>query len=415
MDSAILQSHSSSNRRVVVQAFTVPLSLRFLNGQPAFWQKQGYEVHILTSQDKYLADWIAQNQLIYSPIPFQRSVSTLGLNELRCLFLLIRYFLKIKPLTVHGNTPKAAFLSLLAAWLTRVPVRVYEMHGLPLETAVGWRHVGWRLLEKITCALATQTIAVSESLLNVAVENRLVRADKILTIHHGSCNGVDTENDFNPEKIDLKELPKIRQKWNLSVHHQVVGFVGRLTEQKGIIELQEAWQTIKLNYPDARLLVVGDSDSRVPLPQNLMKKLKQDPTILLVGHVENIANYYALMDFLVLPSHREGFGNVVIEAAAMGKAAVVSWVTGLKNAVLENKTGLFCEPKNVENLTEQILFYLDNPKIARLHGQIAQARAKHDFYPETIWQAKLRLYESLIARARGVYLPDVSPLLQIAN
>ena len=408
-----LKNRDSSNRHVVIQAFTVPLSLRFLNGQPAFWQKQGYEVHILTSQGEHLADWIAQNQLIYHPIPFQRSVSIF--NELRCLYLLVRYFLKVKPSIVHGNTPKAAFLSLFAAWIARVPVRVYEMHGLPLETAVGWRREGWRWVEKIACALATQTIAVSESLRTAVLENRLVEAHKILTIQQGSCNGVDAESDFNPEKINLEEARKMRQKWGLRPHNQVVGFVGRLTEQKGIDELQRAWQTIKLSYPDARLLMVGEGDQREPLPANLQQKLREDPTILFTGHVEKMANYYALMDFLVLPSHREGFGNVVIEAAAMGKAAVVSRVTGLKDAVVGNKTGLFCEPKNVESLTEQILFYLANPAVAKTHGQAARLRVQSDFCPESVWLAKLALYELLIARVQGVSLPNVSPFLQTVS
>ncbi len=379
---------------LVIQTFSVPLSLRFIEGQAVFWRKQGFELHILTDNGPELAAFMASNDVVHCVIPFKRSFSIV--NALHCLWLLVCYFKKHKPTVVHGNTPKAALMTIVAGWLCRVPVRVYEMHGLPLETVKTKYYPIFWIAEKLTCTLATTVMAVSESLRQAAIEKKVVEPSKININHNGSCNGIDAQKAFNPVLIDPDKTNKLRHSIGLAETDLVVGFVGRMTFEKGIRELYEAWQIVKVQFPEARLLLVGGFDKRQKLPRNWIEKLTNNNTICYVGHVENVAEYYALMNFLVLPSHREGLGNVVLEAAAMQKPAVVAKVTGLKNTIVENETGLFSEPRFVADLANKIIYYIENQGVVVTHGVAARKRVVSDFGPEDVWKSKLSYYLRLI-------------------
>jgi glycosyltransferase involved in cell wall biosynthesis len=379
---------------LIVQTFSVPLSLRFVEGQVAFWRQQGFELHILTDNGPEVAIFTAQNDVIHHTIPFKRSFSVV--NAAYCLWLLICYFRKHQPTVAHGNTPKAALITMAAAWFCRVPTRVYEMHGLPLETVKTKYYPIFWIAEKLTCTLATTVMAVSESLRQAAIEKNVVRPSKINVNHNGSCNGIDAQKVFNPAMISPETTNKLRNSLGLSMSNSVIGFVGRMTFEKGIRELYEAWQIVKIQFPNARLLLVGGIDKRQQLPTYWIEKLTTDSTIYCAGHVENVAEYYALMSFLVLPSHREGLGNVVLEAAAMQKPAIVTQVTGLKNTIIENETGLFSEPKSIVDLVQKIIYFIDNQDIVIKHGVAAQKRVINDFKPEDVWQSKLRHYQRLI-------------------
>ena len=144
----------------VIQTFTVPISLCFLENQSSFWNINQYNLHVLSSEhDGLLKEFGQKNRLTTFAIPFTRNKDIL--NSLSNVKMLYAYFRKHRPTLVHGNTPKAAFLSMMAAAFARVPVRVYEMHGLLLETAsLPWKILYWGI-EKMTCALATHVIAVS--------------------------------------------------------------------------------------------------------------------------------------------------------------------------------------------------------------------------------------------------------------
>jgi glycosyltransferase involved in cell wall biosynthesis len=387
-------------QRLIVQTFTVPISLRFVEGQATFWKSQGFDVHFLTADGPEVNAFIKNNNAIHRVIPFKRSFSFI--NAFYCFCLLVKYFHNHKPNIVHGNTPNAAFLTMLAAWFVGVPIRIYEMHGLPLETTSKFVYALYWLIEKLTCVMATTVIAVSQSLREAAIEYRLVEPAKIVVNHNGSCNGIDTELVFKPTEINH----------NSDKQEIVIGFVGRVNFEKGIRELYEAWQMVKAKYANVKLLMVGGLDDRKMLPDEWVKKITNNDSICYVGHVENVSKYYEQMSFLVLPSYREGLGNVVLEAAAMQKPAIVARVTGLKDAVVEAKTGLFCEARSAQSLYEAIVFYIENAHHAQIHGQNARKRIITKFNQKDVWEAKLRLYQNLTTGNKPLYLPYVSPIFE---
>jgi glycosyltransferase involved in cell wall biosynthesis len=401
----------------VVQTFTVPMSLCFLEGQAQFWKQNGYDVCVVTSSNSHdendLKEFSLRNDIQIHPISFRRNTdlwhSFLNLRELT------HFFGTTNPQIVHGNTPKAAFLTLLATRYKSIPVRIYEMHGLPLETAGFWGKICWWVAEKIMCSLATHVIAVSPSLRQRVIQKKLVQPSKISVMHNGSCNGIDTETIFNPSKIEDTAVEQLRKKYHLTKTQPIVGFVGRLANDKGIQQLYDAWQIVKQTSPDAKLLLIGEEDERDKLPKQLLQKIDCDSGIIRVGHQKSVLEYYALMDFLVLPSYREGLGNVVLEAAAMNKPSIVSNVTGLQDAVVENQTGVFCQPRSADDLAEKIKFYLQNPAIVQLHGKAARQRVQADFVPLDVWNAKWAIYQRLIAATESVTLQNVSPILQATH
>ncbi len=399
----------------IVQTFTVSESLRFLEGQPHFWRENGYEMHILTAESEDLIRFGLQNNIHTSPISFRRKTCSIY-HDFKSAWQLLCFFKKLVPQIAHGNTPKAAILTMFAAWYMNVPIRIYEMHGLPLETA-GWLgRIVWPLIERLSCRLATHVIAVSPSLRNTVIQRKLVIPAKISVIHHGSCNGIDAENEFNPSFVDKKEIKSLQQKYGLCEGQKVVGFVGRLTEDKGVMELYDAWQNIKQRFPTAKLLMIGEKDTRAPLSKKWMRKLDADKDIIQTGKVKDPAHYYALMDFLVLPSYREGLGNVVLEAAAMEKPAVVSYVTGLKDTIVKNQTGMFCQPYSVDDLTKKIAIYLENPAVVQMHGTAARTRVKLFFRPIDVWNGKLQLYRHLVSTHESVILQhELSTTFQTAH
>ncbi|WP_298363056.1 glycosyltransferase family 4 protein [Runella sp.] len=393
------------------------MSLCFVEGQAQFWKQNGYDLSVVTSSNSDdgndLEAFCLRNSIQIHPISFRRKTdlwhSFLNLRELI-------YFLgTTKPQIVHGNTPKAAFLTMIAARLKRIPIRIYEMHGLPLETATFWGRLCWWFAEKTMCLFATHVIAVSPSLRQSAIQKKLVQASKISVMHNGSCNGIDAENSFNPSKVALAAIEQLRNKYHLTENQPIVGFVGRLASDKGIQQLYDAWQIVKQSCPNAKLLLIGGEDERDKLPQKLLQKLDNDSSIIRLGHQKSVLEYYALMDFLVLPSYREGLGNVVLEAAAMNKPAIVSNVTGLKDAVVENQTGIFCQPRSAGDLAEKIKYYLQNFAVVQLHGKAARQRVQADFFPLDVWNAKWVLYRRLIAETESVTLQNVSPIVQTTD
>jgi glycosyltransferase involved in cell wall biosynthesis len=400
------------NRRpIVVQTFTVPQSLRFIEGQPHFWHQNGYDVHILTANGPDVYSFLKNNVATIYLVPFRRKYLS-WLTDFYCLYLLFRYFAKHRPAILHANTPKAAFLSLIAAWFTRVPVRIYELHGLPLETAPFFKGLLSWMAEKIACSLATEVIAVSASLRCKAIENKVVISQKIRVINNGSCNGIETETIFNPSITKPVFTNELRRSLSIPEHATIVGFVGRLTADKGIEELYNAWQNVKPNHPHAILLMIGEVDEREKINSNLLRKINADTSIRSINRVKNIAVYYELMDFLVLPTHREGLGNVILEAASMQKPCIGSKVTGVKNAIVDHQTGLFCSPRSVKDLAEKIDFYLSHPMLVKTHGVTARNHVRLYFQQDDVWMAKLHLYQSCLKEHISVPLQDVPDILE---
>ena len=384
----------------LVHITTVAESLRFLRGQPAFLAERGFSVHAITSPGPLVESMSGELGIPIHTVPMPRAITPAA--DLVALGQLVGHLLRIRPHIVHAHTPKAGLLGMLAATLTGVPVRVYHMRGLPMQTAEGWKRALLSTTERTSCALAHQVIAVGESLRSFAVAEGLCAPERIAVLANGSGQGVDAMGRFNPDGVSPRIVDDLRHQWSIAADRPVVGFVGRLVADKGIIELLEAWRSLRAHPSNPQLLLVGPLEERDGLPADVRDELSEDPSIVTVGNQQEIEKFYALMDLVVLPTHREGFPNVPLEAAAMGLAVAASNIAPCQEAVAEGETGVLFECGSAEGITSRVTAYLDDPALRARHGAAGRRRVVEHFSPELIQHELAACYDRLVTTSAAL-------------
>jgi glycosyltransferase involved in cell wall biosynthesis len=382
----------------VLHLTTVPMTLIFLQGQARFMAERGIGLSALSSPGQELDAFAHTEGVPVYAVEMPRRISPA--RDLLAVARIARVLRDVRPDVVHAHTPKGGLLGMLAAWLRRVPVRVYHVHGLPYLTATGWR--GWllRRTEGLSCRLAHQVLCVSRSVRELVVADGVCPPGKIKVLGAGSVNGVDAEGRFNPRRFDPDSRRAIRLRYGIPPDARVVGFVGRLVRDKGVVELAEAWKRLSAGRPDAHLLVVGPFEERDPVPEKIKSYLRNTPTVHLVGTDYDTPPLYAAMDVVALPTYREGFGVVNIEAAAMGLPVVTTNVPGCVDAVADGITGTLVPPGDAAAVADAVARYLDDPALRRRHGAAGRERALQLFRQEVIWDALYNEYSRLLARGR---------------
>ncbi|HMD67853.1 MAG TPA: glycosyltransferase, partial [Chitinivibrionales bacterium] len=302
---------------------------------------------------------------------------------------------------IYYCTPKASLLTAMAAFLMRVPFRIYSVFGQVYYGKKGATEKILLLAELVSCACSHKVILMSESNLRYMAAKKLCRPDKMGMLGCGTNQGVDAKGQFNPERIDTNNALKLRQKLNIPEKAAVIGYMGRLVKEKGILELVNAWHDIKNNTVPCVLLLIGPrKEPRDQLPQNVFNEIETDPTIRLIESVADPESYYAIMDIFVLPSYREGFPNVVLEASAMRLPVVTTNAIGCVDSVLDNETGFVVPVRNVEQMKEKIKVLLHNPEMRRDMGAKARERVLRDFDGEAITEELMYLINNRDFRRR---------------
>jgi len=389
--------HDSGRPVAVVHVMTVAMSLAFLRGQLAFMKRRGLEPHVVTAPGERLAV-IAEEGAGIHAVPMTRAITPF--RDVMALARLIRIFRRIRPDIVHAHTPKGGLLGMLGAYLAGVPVRVYHMRGLPMMGASGIRRWLLATAERVSCALAHRVICVSQSLAAVATEAGLCHPAKLVVIGKGSGQGVDASGRFNPDRLPADVRGRTRDWLGIPREATVVGFVGRLVREKGIVELAEAWLTLRERWPSLHLLLVGPFEPHDPIPADVVDRLKSDPRIHLAGENWDTPPLYSVMDIVAFPSYREGFPNVPLEAAAMGLPVVATRVTGCVDAVVDGETGRLVPVRDAARLAEAIQGYLQDGERRHRHGLEGRQRVLRDFRPEAIWAGIHEIYSELLAWRR---------------
>lgn len=378
----------------LVHVFTVPISLNFLRGQAAYMKLRGLSVDVVSSPGRELDAFAIREGSTPHAVEMSRSIKPL--HDLQALYRLWRIFRSVCPRIVHSHTPKGGLLGTIAAFFARVPVRIYHIHGLPFVTARGLKRSLLRWTEWISCSLAHQVFCVSPSVREVAIAERLCKAEKVKVILKGSINGVDAATGFSPELFGNKERSKIRERYCIPADALVLGFVGRVVRDKGIVELAESWKRLREAFPSLHLFILGNFETQDPLPADVEQMLRGDPKIHLAGHVEDPRSFFAAMDVIALPTYREGLGMVLLEAAAMELPVVATRIPGCIDAVIDGATGILVPVRDAGALTEAILKYLECPELRTRHGKAGRERILSDFCPEDMWQEVYKEYMHLL-------------------
>ncbi|MEB3295666.1 MAG: glycosyltransferase family 4 protein [Synechococcales bacterium] len=380
---------------------TIPGTLYFHLGQIGYMRQQGFEIHALSSPGALPEQLTGDNAIALHQVNMPRRITPW--QDLIAIVQLWRCIRAIKPDLVHASTPKGGLLGTIAAALAGVPARLYQMRGLPMMTATGWKYGLLWLSEWVACHLAHRVLCVSHSLRGVAIAKHLVPADQITVLLGGSSNGVDALKRFNPSRFSPSTRQTIRQQYGIPEDAIVMGYVGRVVQDKGIRELVQAWQILRDRYPNLHLLMVGGFEPQDPISEEVNAALHQDDRIHLTDEVQDTAPFYTAMDLLTLPTYREGFPNVLLEAASMQLPIVATAIPGCIDAVKEQVTGTLVPTQDGEALAQALQQYLESPQLRLQHGQAGRDRILQEFNQEALWKALHQEYQHLLAQQGSLF------------
>ncbi len=332
---------------------------------------------LVCSPDDQARLTVEREKVSFYGIPMERNISPL--SDVGSLLEWLRLLRRIRPDAINVGTPKAGLLGGLAAWLARVPKRVYVVRGLRLEGATGPLASLLWIMERLSTALATDVVIVSPSLACELLDRKLVAAKKSWLIGQGSSNGVNAPAiAARAEQVDRLAM---RRELGIAPDAFCVGYIGRVTKDKGVGTLLEAFRSGRL-AEDVDLVIIGSVED--PALADEMDSLGDRVHVL--PWTNDVWGTLPIMDALCLPTRREGFPNVVLEAASASIPTVTTRATGAVDSVIDGKTGVIVDIDDPASLTEALNELAADPELVQQYGAAAQERARQDFVPEFIWR-----------------------------
>jgi glycosyltransferase involved in cell wall biosynthesis len=365
-----------------------PVTLRVFMRNHILRLAERYEVTAVAdfSAEDLLGDWLPGVRLV--SIPIARQINLLA--DLRALTALLHFFRSERFDVVHSVTPKAGLLAMTAARLAGLTNRIHCFTGQVWATRKAFRRALLKSADKIIVANATQIFTDSESQRDFIVSEGVVVRDAAQVLGGGSISGVNL-NRFHP---DEQIRARIRSEWGIPSDACLFLFVGRLNRDKGVLDLAQAFAELAQKRDDTWLVVVGPDEAGI---SNEFEMLCGAAFLHVRRFDFTTVPEYAMAaaDVFVLPSYREGFGSVVIEAAACGIPAVVSRIYGLTDAVVENVTGLMHPAGDVAGLRDCLLSLCSNTDLRIKMGEAALFRAQTVFSMQTVTAALVEYYDQL--------------------
>jgi glycosyltransferase involved in cell wall biosynthesis len=374
----------------IIRTATVALSLDYLlKGQLAFLNNH-YEVVAVSGQDAHLENVAKREGVRTVNVPMQRAIRPL--QDLVSLWKLFLLFKKEKPQIVHSITPKAGLLSMLAAKMAGVPVRIHTFTGLIFPSKKGVLQQLLIAMDRLLCWAATTVIPEGNGVKNDLITYKIT-SKSLVVLANGNVNGIDTHY-FSPEVIPAKEKENLRKALQLEPSDFVYVFVGRLVGDKGINELVAAFKN--LSNADVKLLLVGPYEKELDaLKAATLQEIEQNKNILTVGFQQDVRAYFAISDALIFPSYREGFPNVVMQAGAMGLPSIVTNINGCNEIITEGVNGTIIPVKDAEAIYIAMKKMINEVDF-RSHLQYnARQIIVSRYEQKVVWEAILAEYKSI--------------------
>jgi glycosyl transferase group 1 protein len=359
----------------------------FIGGQFKYFKKKDYRMNVACSASDYLGPYAKEQGFEYLETPINRSIS---IKDDYLSIVAICKFIRQKEIDVIvGHTPKGGLLAMIAGKICGVQKRIYFRHGLVYETSHGLKRFILKSVDRLASFCATKIVCVSPSVLQRSIADKLAPAKKQIILKNGTCNGIDTLNQFNPDTIVRDKVNALRNQYGIKPDEFVIGYSGRLVKDKGIIELVKAFDKLK-DANTCRLLLVGMFEERDALPEDIKDRILNDDRIIYTGFINGgMEYYYSLMDLYVLPSYREGFPTGVLEAQAMKLPIITTRVTGCCDSIIDGITGLFAE-----NSPDDIADKIDKIRLnKKIDGQQGRKWVIEKFDSRIIWKEIEKLYQ----------------------
>lgn len=381
----------------LIRTATVPESLDILlKGQLKFLSEH-FEVLAVSGNNHFLENVQEREGVRVAPLSMERKIAPW--SDLQSLIKLYRLFKKEKPQIVHSITPKAGLLSMVAARLAGVPIRIHTFTGLLFPYREGLLQKVLISMDKLLCACATKIIPEGQGVLQ-DLQKYKISSKPMSVIANGNVNGINTSY-FSPDAISTQAKQQLRQSLEISEDDFVFIFVGRLVRDKGINELIQAFDKLSKEKKKVKLLLVGDREENLdPLEDKTNEIIKANANIIEAGYRNDVRPYFAVSQALAFPSYREGFPNVVLQAGAMGLPAMVTDINGSNEIIIEGENGVIVPAKNVEVIFETMCRFIEDNSLVERLAQNARKLIVERYDQPLVWNAILEEYSKLIVNAK---------------
>jgi len=380
MTSTFSTGESKAVRKRICFVATVPFAINvFLRAHIHALQKY-YDVTLVASgSEGDLIDSFGSH-VTFVPLQIERKISLQ--KDVCAWFMLWRLFRKEKFDGVHSIMPKAGFLAMPAARLAGVRLRVHTFTGQVWANKKGFRRLVLKSFDRVLAMNATQIFSDSHSQRRFLIENNIVRARSVDVLGEGSVVGVNIKRfEYNQEA-----WRRIRSEFKIPGTAVVFMFLGRLTRDKGLLDLSRAFAAAARQNANIHLLIVGSDEEGLErefssLAQNFPGRVHR------AGFAERPEEFLSAADVFCLPSYREGFGSVLIEAAAVGLPSIASRIYGITDAVEDGVTGILHPPGSDREMADAMLLLASNEGLRRQMGGAARQRAIEKFSEERVTEA----------------------------
>ena len=389
------EDHSAGSPRKIRLCVmtTIGASIQVLYaGRLEYLSANGFDITVVCASSE-LDQAIRARGVRLRTLPFTRAITLW--KDARALADLYRFLRDERFDLVEVSTPKAALIGSLAARLSRSPRLIHILHGTAYEGKRGLLGAMLRAATSLPCRLADVTFAVSSSVAERICADRLGRAHSIRVLGAGSANGVDLTR-FSPSAI--ASSADVRRAQRIPSEAVVVGFVGRLTRDKGVEDLALAFRMLNEQWPRTVLMVVGDYEDCDRPALETSGFLSTHPGVRHVGWQADVLPFLAAMNILVLPTYREGLGNVLLEAAAIGLPTVTTNATGARDAIVAGKTGLQVPIGDPNALATALAALVRDPSLRDEMGRAGRTWVCEHFDQNDVWRRQAREYRALVSR-----------------
>ena len=362
---------------------STPMTVKAFLCEPIKKLSERYDIYIIANVPYKQPIPGLEDMVKVIPVAIERDISPF--KDVSALIQLIVTFRDFKFDAVHSVTPKAGLLAMLAAFICRVPLRTHIFTGQVWATRYGLGRKLLKMLDWLIARLANHVLVDSDSQKQFLIDEGVVAPAKPEVLAEGSISGVDTLR-FKP---DLSGREQIRKEFSFQDGDVVILYLGRLTREKGVADLVQAFSRIQDSR--AHLLLVGPDEGNMKADLLGVAAACSD-RVHFVGFTNKPEKYMAAADVFCLPSYREGFGNVIIEAAAVGIPAVGSRIYGLTDAIEDNVSGLLFEVRNVSDLAAKLDMLVRDAELRNLLGRQARRRVESRFSSDRLTKAWFDYY-----------------------
>ena len=370
-------------RKKIIRVTTADISLNSLLKGQLMFLNQYFEVIGVAKNTGVLKEVSEREGIRVVDAPLERPISLV--KDIKGLWFLCRLFRKEKPWCVHANTPKGSLLAMIAAWIARVPHRVYTVTGLRYQGAHGMLRTILKTMERLSCLFATNVIPEGQGVLHALQEDNITKKP-LRVIWNGNINGIDTEY-FKPTK-------SFTERKNDTF---TFVFIGRIVRDKGIHELTECIRKLNCN-----LILVGSFEDGDPVDEDDKKFLLTSEKVKFVGWQTDVRPYLEQADALVFPSYREGFPNVPMQAGAMGLPCIVTNINGCNEIIKDGLNGkIIAAPlKEGTKMMEQSLlntmqWFINHREETKRMGNNARPMIQERYEQRSVWTALKEYYDAL--------------------